>query len=75
MSPISGSGIAYAMLDGELAAETIAEGHPEVFNEKWIKRYGQWLLLETQFRDWVYKRPLLELYCKYIKIQSAMPFG
>ncbi len=75
VSPISGSGIVYAMLDGELAAETISEGHPELFNERWIKTYGQWLLLETRLRDWVYKRPLLELYCTYLKIQSAMPFG
>jgi len=74
VSPISGSGIAYALLDGELAAETIAEGHPEMFNEQWIKTYGQWLLLETRLRDWVYKAPLLELYCKYLKIQGAIPF-
>jgi digeranylgeranylglycerophospholipid reductase len=74
VSPISGSGIAYALLDGKLAAETIVEGHPELFNERWIKTYGQWLLLETRLRDWVYKQPLLELYSMYLKIQSAMPF-
>jgi geranylgeranyl reductase family protein len=75
VSPISGSGIAYALLDGEIAAENIAEGHPELFNKQWIKTYGQWLFLETRLRDWVYKRPLLELYCKFLKIQSAMPFA
>jgi len=75
VSPITGSGIAYAMLDGELAAETIAEGHPEMFNEKWIKTYGQWLFLETILRDWVYKQPLFELYCKFLKIQMAMAFA
>jgi geranylgeranyl reductase family protein len=75
VSPISGGGIAYALLDGELAAETIAEGHPELFNERWINTYGQWLFLETRLRDWVYKRPLLELYCKFLKIQGAMPFA
>ncbi len=74
VSPITGSGIAYALLDGELAAETIAEGHPELFNELWIKTYGQWLFLETRLREWVYKRHLLELYCKCLKIQGAMPF-
>lgn len=75
VSPISGSGIVYALLDGELAAETIAEGHPEMFHEQWIKTCGPRLFLATMLRDWVYKQPVLELYCKLLKIQSAIPFA
>ena len=74
VDPITGSGIIYALLDGELAAEVIVEDHPELFNKLWIETYGQPLFLETMLRGWVYKRPLLELYCMYLKIQSVTPF-
>ena len=75
VDPITGSGIVYALLDGELAAEAIAEGNPERFNEMWIKKYGQQLLLSTKLRAWVYKQPLLEFYCIYLKVQNATPFA
>jgi geranylgeranyl reductase family protein len=75
VNPISGSGIIYALLDGELAAEVIVEDHTELFNKLWIKTYGQPLFLDTMLRGWVYKRPLLELYCMYLKIQSVTPFA
>jgi geranylgeranyl reductase family protein len=75
VDPISGSGIIYALLDGELAAEVIAEGNPEMFNKLWIETYGQSLLRATKLRGWVYKRPLLEVYCMYMKVQSLTPLG
>lgn len=74
VDPITGSGIIYALLDGELAAEVIVEDHTELFNKLWIKTYGQPLFLDTMLRGWVYKRPLLELYCMYLKFQSVTPF-
>lgn len=75
VNPISGSGIIYALLDGKLAAEVIVEDHPELFNKLWIETYGQMLFLDTILRGWVYKRPLLELYCMCLKIQSVIPFA
>ena len=75
VDPITGSGIVYALLGGELAAEAITEGNTEMFNEMWIKKYGQQLLLATKLRGWVYKQPLLEFYCIYLKVQNATPFA
>jgi geranylgeranyl reductase family protein len=75
VDPITGSGIIYALLDGELAAETIADGDPEMFNKLWIETYGKQLLRATKLRGWVYKRPLLEVYCMYLKVQNATPFA
>ncbi len=75
VDPINGSGIVYALLDGELAAEAIAEGNPEMFNEMWIEKYGQQLLRATKLRSWVYQRPFLEFYSIYLKVQYAMPFA
>jgi geranylgeranyl reductase family protein len=72
---ITGSGIFYALLGGELAAEAIAEGNPEVFNKLWIETYGQPLLRAAKLRGWVYKKPLLEVYCMYLKMQSLTPLG
>lgn len=75
VDPISGSGIIYALLDGEIAAEVITEDHPELFNKLWIETYGKRLFLDTILRAWVYKRPLLEFYCMYLKLQSVTPFA
>jgi geranylgeranyl reductase family protein len=74
VNPITGSGIIYALLDGELAAEVIVEDHPEMFNKLWIEKYGKTLLRATMLRGWVYKRPILEAYCMYLKFQSATPY-
>jgi geranylgeranyl reductase family protein len=75
VDPINGSGIVYALLGGELAAEAIAQDNPEMFNKLWIEKYGQQLLRATKLRGWVYKQPLLEFYCMYLKIQYATPFA
>ena len=75
VDPITGSGVIYALLGGELAAEAIANGNPEMFNKLWIETYGQQLLLATKLRGWVYKRPLLEFYCMYLKVQNSTPFA
>ena len=75
VNPISGSGIVYALLDGELAAELIGKNDIERFNKLWIETYGQTLLRAAILRGWVYKTPLLEAYCMYLKFQSGIPFA
>lgn len=73
VDPISGSGMIYALLDGDLAATVISENHAERFNKLWIKKYGQTLFANTMLRAWVYKRPLLEFYCVCLKFQNVTP--
>jgi flavin-dependent dehydrogenase len=75
VDPITGSGVIYALLGGELAAEAIANGNPRMFNKLWLETYGQQLLRATKLRGWVYKRPLLEFYCMYLKVQNSTPFA
>jgi digeranylgeranylglycerophospholipid reductase len=75
VNPISGGGIIYALLDGEKAAEAIAQNHPEMFNKLWVEAYGQGLFRDTKLRGWIYKRSLLELYCMYMKVSSILPFA
>ena len=75
VDPITGGGIVYALLDGELAAEAIAKDNPAMFNRMWKKKYGQQLLRAVKLRGWVYKKPLLELYCMYLKVQNTALFG
>jgi geranylgeranyl reductase len=60
VDPITGSGIIYALLGGELAAEAIAEGNPETFNNLWIETYGQQLLRATKLRVGCIKDPCLK---------------
>ena len=74
VSPISGMGIVYALTDGELAAEAIAEGHVEQFNKTWVEFYGKKLVRETWLRSLIYQRPILEAYCMYIKLHSHIRF-
>ena len=74
VSPISGMGIVYALTDGELAAEAIAEGHVEQFNKAWVAFYGKKLIREIWLRSLIYQRPILEAYCMYIKLHSQIRF-
>jgi geranylgeranyl reductase family protein len=75
VDPISGSGIGYAMLDGEMAAEAIVKGDFEQYPKQWAQNYGKELLLKTRISGVIYKRPLLELYCVYMKLLNYMPFA
>jgi flavin-dependent dehydrogenase len=72
VSPISGSGIEYALTDGELAAQAITEGHVEHFNEAWIKNYGKNLANEARLANLIYRGPMLELYCMFAKLRTAL---
>jgi len=72
VNPISGEGIVYALLDGELAAQAVVEKKPEMFNELWRKAYGSHLLVDIKLRKRLYTRSGLELYCKFLKFQNAL---
>lgn len=66
VNPISGEGILYALLDGELAAQAIAENSPKRFNKLWPEAFKMNLILAIKMRKWLYKKPVLELYCQTI---------
>ncbi|MEM3580279.1 MAG: NAD(P)/FAD-dependent oxidoreductase [Candidatus Bathyarchaeia archaeon] len=72
VNPINGEGIPYALLGGELAAQAIAENDMMLFEKLWRRAYGLNLLLGVKLRKWMYKRHILEVYCIYIKIRSAI---
>jgi geranylgeranyl reductase family protein len=72
VSPASGEGIAYALLDGELAAQAVIEDNPQTFNELWKEAYGKSLFVGVKLSKWIYTRPGLELYCKFLKLQNAL---
>jgi geranylgeranyl reductase family protein len=72
VNPISGEGILYALLDGELAAQAIAENNTLSFEKLWRQTYGLNLLLGVKFRKWVYKKVILELFCTFLKCQSFL---
>lgn len=72
VNPISGEGILYALLSGELAAEAIAKGNMLLFEKFWRQIYGLSLLFSIKLRRWIYKGPILECYCRYFKIKSIM---
>jgi digeranylgeranylglycerophospholipid reductase len=74
VNPINGSGIIYAMYDGQLASEAIVKGRPEQFYMLWYETYGRDMFMDVKLRGWIYKRPILELYCMYMKTQSVVPF-
>jgi flavin-dependent dehydrogenase len=72
VSPTTGEGIMYALLDGELAAQAIADNNPEIFNELWKKAYGSNFFTNVILRKWLYTKPGLELYCKFLKHQNCL---
>jgi len=68
VNPIIGEGIMYALLDGELAAQVVVENGPQLFEELWREIYGWSLCRDIRLVKWLYKKPFLELYCKYQKL-------
>jgi len=80
VSPVRGIGIVYALKDGRMAAEAIAQGHVEQFNNMWAESYGKRLVLEARLRGIIYKRPKLEsscieLSCMFMKLNSYISFA
>jgi len=72
VNPLLGEGITYALLDGELAAQAVAEHDPYTFNELWKKAFEKNLLLGVKLRKWIYTRSGLELYCRFIKFENLL---
>jgi len=70
VNPIMGEGILYALLDGELAAQAVVENNPQLFDRLWRETYGWSLFRDIKLMKWLYKKPVLELYCKYLKLLS-----
>jgi geranylgeranyl reductase family protein len=67
-----GEGLMYALLDGELAAQAIVGGNPRTFDYLWREAYGRSLFLGVKLRKWIYTKPGLELYCKFLKLQNVL---
>jgi flavin-dependent dehydrogenase len=67
-----GEGLMYALLDGELAAQAIVEGDPRAFDYLWREAYGRSLFLGVKLRKWIYTKLGLELYCRFLKLQSVL---
>jgi geranylgeranyl reductase family protein len=71
VNPITGEGIVYALLDGELAAKAVVENKPERFNELWKEAYGISLFIDVTLRKVLYTKPGLELLCEFLKLQNT----
>ena len=71
-NPITGEGIMYALLDGEMAAETVAENRLMEFNKKWRKTYGIRMAMAIKARNLVYNRYILELYFKSLRFHNFL---
>jgi geranylgeranyl reductase family protein len=70
--PVSGEGIPFAILDGELAAQAVAENTPKQFDKMWKETYGMNLFRAIKMRKWIYKKPVLELYCKSLRFLNSV---
>jgi geranylgeranyl reductase family protein len=68
VNAITGEGIPYALLSGELAAQAITKNNIPLYEELWRRSYGLNLLLGVKFRNLIYKKPMLEFYCRYLKM-------
>ncbi len=74
VNPISGEGILYALLGGELAAQAISENDMLTFEKLWREAYGLNLQLCIELKNWIYKKPITELFCEYLRIKSIVGF-
>ncbi|MEM0475631.1 MAG: geranylgeranyl reductase family protein [Candidatus Norongarragalinales archaeon] len=70
--PLTGEGIAFAMLGGKLAAEAIVEGDLKRFEKKWRGRYGSFLYWGARFQNFFYSPRLLSLSVKLAKKSETM---
>ena len=56
VNPISGEGLLYALLDGELAAQAVAQNNLVIFDILWKETYGLNLFTAIKWRRWFYKK-------------------
>jgi len=72
VDPVSGEGILYALLDGKLAAQAVAENTPKQFDKLWKETYGRNLFTAIKMRKWIYKKAVLELYCESLRFLNRI---
>ena len=72
VNPIIGEGILYALLDAKLAAQAVVENNPQLFDRLWRETYGWSLFRDIRLMKWIYKKPVFEFYCKYLKFRSLI---
>jgi geranylgeranyl reductase family protein len=70
VDPITGEGIMYALLDGDLAASAIIQNNPMSFDNMWREVFWRHLSVNIKARKIIYNRVALELYCAYQKIAN-----
>jgi len=59
--PISGGGILYALLDGQLAAEAIRKKDLKLYDRRWREEYGGILIQRSEMRKAFYDPLVIEL--------------
>ncbi|KON33116.1 MAG: hypothetical protein AC479_05580 [miscellaneous Crenarchaeota group-6 archaeon AD8-1] len=73
-SPLSGEGILYSLLDGELAAQAIEMKKPHIFDKLWKETYGRSLFVDIIIGKIVAKKSIRELYCQSLKLEKVVHF-
>lgn len=74
VDPITGEGIMYALLDGELAAEAAINNDPRQFDLMWREAYGNNLSMSIRLRSLLYRGFMLEFYCQFLKLRNKLRF-
>lgn len=72
VSPRSGEGILYALLDGVLAAQAVVEKKPQMFDRLWKEAYGWSFFLDINLGNLVRKKSFREFYCQCLKLENLM---
>lgn len=65
VDPITGEGILFALLDGEIAASAIMEKNPMAYESTWRKVFLRRLTANMKMRKIIYNRVALDLYCNF----------
>jgi geranylgeranyl reductase family protein len=72
VDPITGEGIPFALLDGDLAASAIIENKPTAFDSMWREAFGLRMLLNIQIRNIYYHKLTLESLCTFNRIANKI---
>jgi flavin-dependent dehydrogenase len=74
VDPVTGEGILYALIDAQLAAQAVQKNSPQLFDRLWREEFGNRLAIRMKIRRWMYKKSVLELYCKSIGFLSKIGY-
>lgn len=74
VDPITGEGIPFALLDGDLAADAIVKNKPEAFDSLWREAFGLRMLMNMQIRSIYYHKLALEFLCTFNMIANRLAF-